>query len=107
MKKGQTLFLVEHQDGAGSQWSIAEDEERVMELIKNIICQPSNNQVCDVLEIQVVEKYSHRFELVKQKPKIEWKDIDTTPRGCTNSKCGMPLASREEKCMRSSCPNYE
>jgi hypothetical protein len=37
----------------------------------------------------------------------EWKDIDTFPRGCTNSKCAMPLADRERKCMRSSCQRYE
>ena len=38
---------------------------------------------------------------------MEWKDIDTTPRVCTNSQCAMPAFSREEKCKRSSCDKYK
>jgi hypothetical protein len=76
-EKGTELFIIEHQAGAGSQFTVAEDKDKAMRIVKGIMGRPVDNLVGDILKVKVAKKYSAEFEL---------KEVEDNPY-CTDMRC--------------------
>jgi len=97
----KTMFIIEHQAGAGSQFSVAEDGKEAERIVKRIMIQSVDNQVGDILKVRVIDKYEVVTELRKAKPKYrpKYRMDDILPNDVeieVRDECDLPLDWSEE-----------